>query len=59
MKGRPNIETINVLAKALVLFAGCVPGQVVVGARGPVLIPSHADGPQVKINSVAFASLFL
>ena len=59
MKGRPNIETINVLAKALVHFAGCVPGQVVVVARVPVLVPSRADGPQVKINSVALASLFL
>lgn len=55
----PNIETINVLAKALVLFSGCVPGQVVMGARVPVLIPSRSDSPEVKINSVAIASLFI
>lgn len=53
----PNIETINVLAKSLVLLHGVVPGQVVMGARVPVLIPSRADSAEVTLNSVALAAL--
>ncbi len=53
----PNIETINVLAKSLVYLRGEVPGQVVVGARVPVLIPSRADRAEVKLNSVALAAV--
>jgi phosphate butyryltransferase len=53
----PNIETINVLAKALVYLHGAVPGQVVMGARVPVLIASRADSAAVKLNSVALAAL--
>lgn len=53
----PNIETINVLAKSIVYFLKGVPGQVVMGARVPVLIPSRADAPEVKLNSIALAAL--
>lgn len=51
----PTIEANNILGKSLVYFLGAVPGQVVVGARVPVLITSRADGPEVRLNSIALA----
>ncbi len=53
----PTIEAVNILGKSLVYFKGCVPGQVVVGAKVPVLIPSRADPAEVKLNSVALAAV--
>ncbi len=52
----PTIEAVNILGKSLVYFKGCVPGQVVVGSKVPVLIPSRSDGPEVKLNSIALAA---
>ncbi len=52
----PTIESVNFLGKGLVYFKGCVPGQVVVGAKVPVLITSRADSAEVKLNSVALAA---
>ncbi len=52
----PTIEAVNILGKGLVYFKGCVPGQVVVGSKVPVLIPSRSDGPEVKLNSIALAA---
>lgn len=53
----PTIEASNAVAKTLVVFDGAVPGQVVIGARVPILIPSRADDAEVKLNSVALATL--
>jgi len=55
----PNIETINVLAKAVTYLGGVPSGQVVMGARVPVVISSRADHADVKLNSVALAALVL
>jgi len=53
----PTIEASNAVAKTLVIFDGATPGQVVTGARVPLLIPSRADDAEVKLNSVALATL--
>ena len=53
----PTIEVSNILAKALVYFGGLVPGQVVMGAKVPLLIPSRADNAEAKLNSVALAAV--
>lgn len=53
----PTIEASNAVAKTLVVFDGAVPGQVVTGARVPILIPSRADDAEVKLNSLALATI--
>jgi phosphate butyryltransferase len=53
----PTIEASNAVAKTLVIFDGAQPGQVITGARVPILIPSRADDAQVKLNSVALAAM--
>ncbi len=53
----PNIEASNAVAKTPVVFSGAVPGQVVTGAKVPILIPSRADDAEVKLNSIALAKL--
>ena len=55
----PTIETGNCVGKALVYFLGAVPGQVVMGGKVPLLIPSRSDSPEVKLNSIALASLLM
>ena len=52
----PTIEAVNILGKSLVYFKGCVPGQVIVGSKVPVLIPSRSDKAIVKLNSIALAA---
>jgi phosphate butyryltransferase len=53
----PTIEASNAVAKTLVVFDGAVPGQVVTGAQVPILIPSRADDAEVKLNSLALATI--
>jgi phosphate butyryltransferase len=53
----PTIEATNLLGKSLIYFLGSTPGQVVFGAAVPVLIPSRADGAEIRLNSIALASL--
>jgi phosphate butyryltransferase len=53
----PSIEANNLLGKAMVYFLHSLPGQIVVGARVPVLITSRADGPEVRLNSIALAAV--
>ena len=51
----PDIEAGNVLAKALVYFAGCRLAGTVVGARAPVVLTSRADTAESKMLSIAAA----
>ncbi len=51
----PNIETGNVLYKALVYLAHAKVASLIVGAKVPVIITSRADDVQSKINSILFA----
>ncbi|MGQ9585081.1 MAG: bifunctional enoyl-CoA hydratase/phosphate acetyltransferase [Anaerolineae bacterium] len=51
----PDIETGNLLAKAITCFAGGKMASVVVGARCPLVMPSRADPPESKLTSLALA----
>ncbi|MCD6498339.1 MAG: phosphate butyryltransferase [Deltaproteobacteria bacterium] len=53
----PTIDAVNFLGKGLVYFKGAVPGQVIVGTKVPVLIPSRSDKAEVKFNSIALAAV--
>ena len=49
----PDVESGNILAKALVYFAKGHMAGVVVGAKCPVVMPSRSDPPQQKMLSLA------
>jgi phosphate butyryltransferase len=49
----PDIEAGNLLAKALIYFAGSSMGGVVVGAKAPLILPSRSATYEDKLNSLA------
>jgi phosphate butyryltransferase len=53
----PNIESGNLLGKAVKYLGGSLCAHVVVGAKVPVLIPSRVESVDDKINSVALGVL--
>lgn len=53
----PDIETANVLYKALPLFAGAKVAGTLQGTLAPVVLPSRGDDAEAKYNSLAFAAL--
>ncbi len=53
----PNIESGNLLGKAVKYLGGSQCAHVVVGAKIPVLIPSRVESVDDKINSLALGVL--
>lgn len=53
----PNITSGNILGKSVTYYAGFPEGNVVVGARVPIMIPSRADKSEAKLNSIALSIL--
>jgi len=49
----PDVESGNILAKALVYFAKSQMAGVVVGAKCPIVMPSRSDPPRQKLLSLA------
>ena len=49
----PDVESGNILAKALAYFAQGHMAGVVVGAKCPIVMPSRSDPPQQKMLSLA------
>jgi phosphate butyryltransferase len=49
----PDVESGNVLAKAIVYFAQGRMAGVVVGAKCPIVMPSRSDPPEQKLLSLA------
>jgi phosphate butyryltransferase len=49
----PDIESGNVLVKAIVYFARHPMAGVVVGARAPLILPSRSDTVESKLSSLA------
>ena len=49
----PDVESGNILAKALAYFAKGRMAGVVVGAKCPIVMPSRSDPPQQKMMSLA------
>lgn len=52
----PEIETANVLYKALTCFAGLEGASIIWGARVPVVVPARADTARMKFLSIALAA---
>lgn len=53
----PNIETGNVLYKALVFFAKARLAGVILGASAPIVLTSRSDSHDAKLNSIVLAAL--
>lgn len=51
----PNIESGNMLAKAIVYFARNKTAGLVLGAKAPVVLTSRADSSETKLLSIASA----
>ena len=51
----PNIETGNVVNKALRYLGGCNIAGLMAGASVPVVMSSRADSPQNKLYSIGYA----
>jgi len=49
----PDVETANILAKAISYFAQAHMAGVVVGAKCPIVMPSRSDPPEQKMLSLA------
>jgi phosphate butyryltransferase len=49
----PDVESGNILAKAISYFAHGHMAAVVVGAKCPIVMPSRSDPPQQKLTSLA------
>lgn len=49
----PDVESGNILAKALTYFAVGQMAGVVVGAKCPIVMPSRSDPPEQKLMSLA------
>ena len=54
----PNIESGNILYKALAFLGGGKNGGVVVGASRPIILTSRADSAESKLISIALGVLF-
>jgi phosphate butyryltransferase len=53
----PDVESGNILAKALSYFAKGHMAGVVVGAKCPIVMPSRSDPPEQKLLSLALGVL--
>ncbi|MCG8480800.1 MAG: bifunctional enoyl-CoA hydratase/phosphate acetyltransferase [Spirochaetales bacterium] len=53
----PQIESGNVLYKALAFLAPSRNAGVIVGARAPIVLTSRADSREAKLDSIALAAL--
>jgi phosphate butyryltransferase len=52
----PDIESGNMLYKALSVLHGATLASVVVGSRVPVVVPSRSDSAESKFHSIALAA---
>ncbi len=53
----PQIEAGNILYKALTYLAGADIAGIILGARRPIVLTSRADAADVKVYSIAMATL--
>ncbi|HWR17497.1 MAG TPA: phosphate acyltransferase [Terriglobales bacterium] len=54
----PNIESGNLLGKAVKYLGGSQCAHVVVGAKVPILIPSRVESADDKVNAIALGVIF-
>jgi phosphate butyryltransferase len=53
----PDVESANILYRAIVYFAKAESGGIVLGARVPVVLLSRAETPETKVHSIAIGVL--
>jgi phosphate butyryltransferase len=53
----PNIESGNILYKALGFLANAKSAGIIVGAKAPIILTSRADTEEAKLNSIALGVL--
>lgn len=53
----PNIESGNVLYKALNFLSNAKSAGIIVGAKAPIVLTSRADSDESKLNSIALGVL--
>jgi phosphate butyryltransferase len=53
----PDIESANILYRAIVYFAKAESGGIVLGARAPIVLLSRAETPETKVYSIAIGVL--
>ncbi|MGL5232308.1 MAG: phosphate butyryltransferase [Fusobacteriaceae bacterium] len=54
----PQIESGNVLYKALTYLSKCENASIIVGAKAPIVLTSRADSEETKFNSILLALAF-
>ena len=55
----PNLESSNILSKALIHYAKFKIAGVILGATNPLVMISRGDNAEAKLNSIALACLAL
>ncbi len=53
----PNVESVNIMAKAITYFAGGRMAGLVVGAKAPLVVGSRADPPETRLVCIAAGAL--
>jgi phosphate butyryltransferase len=53
----PDIESANILYRAIVYFANAESGGIVLGARVPLVLLSRAETAETKVRSIALGVL--
>ena len=53
----PDIACGNIFGKSIIYYTNFPEGNLVVGARVPVMIPSRADKSEAKLNAIALSIL--
>lgn len=53
----PNLESANVLYKALVYFANAQSAAIAIGAKVPIVMTSRSDSEKSKLNSIKLSCL--
>lgn len=53
----PDVESVNIMAKAITYFAGGRMAGLVVGARAPLVVGSRADPPKTRLMCIAAGAL--
>jgi phosphate butyryltransferase len=54
----PNIESGNLLGKAVKYIGGSQCAHVIVGAKIPILIPSRVESADDKVNAIALGAIY-
>lgn len=54
----PNIESGNILYKALTYFCESESAGLIIGAKVPIVLTSRADSEETKFNSILLSTIF-